>query len=273
MKKYIFSFLVTISFLQAGLVNGITLIVNDTPITLYDIDQKMQIQNLSKQQAVDILIDETLYAQELKKHSVTVDIFDIDNYIDKLAEQNNMNSLDFKALVRQQQNYDLFKEQIEKQLIHQKLIQKIASGKLIIATNEDMERFYENNKDQFTIADTIDVIAYMSKDKNLLNQLTTNPMLHSDNLTVQQITFKQAELNPQVKYIINTTKEKTFSPIFAQNKNYNMFFISSKKDVTTMPFSEVKNGIFQQIMKTREDNYLKEYFETLKITADIQLLR
>ena len=273
MKKYIFSLIFTFTFLEAGLVNGIALIVNDTPITLYDIDKKMQGDNLSKQQAVDIIIDDTLYKQELKKNNISVDIFDVDNYIDKLAKQNKMSTLDFKALVRQQQNYELFKAQIEIQLKHQKLIKKIASGKLIIANDEDMKRFYNNNKAQYTIADTIDVIAYVSKNKALLNELKKNPMLNSKDVEVEQITFKQAELNPQVKYILNTTKEKTFSAIFAQNKNYNMFFISNKKDEKTMSFEEVKNGVFQQIMKDREDTYLKEYFETLKITAEIEVLR
>ncbi len=273
MKRYIFSFILTLTLLEAGLVNGIALIINDTPITLYDIDQKMQTQQLSKQQAVDILIDQTLYTQELKKNNVSIDIFDVDNYIEKLAAQNKMDTLDFKALVRQQQDFELFKEQIKKQLKHQKLIKRIASNKLVIASNDDMKRFYANNKEQYTIANTIDVIAYMSKNKKLLNELKTNPMMNHKDLLVQQITFKQEELNPQVKYILNSTKEKTFSAIFAQNKNYNMFFISKKKEIKTLSFEDTKNTIFQQIMKSREDNYLKEYFETLKITADIQILR
>jgi len=273
MKKYIFSLVFAFTFLEAGLVNGIALIVNDTPITLYDIDQKIQVENISKQQAVDTLIDDTLYKQELKKNNIMVDIFDVDNYIDRLAAQNKMSTLDFKALVRQQQNYDLFRSQIEKQLKHQKLIKKIASGKLIIANDEDMKRYYENNKAQYNIADTFEVMAYVSKNKKLLNDIKKNPMLNSKDVQVQQITFKQSELNPQVKYILNSTKKKTFSAIFAQNKNYNMFFIAEKKDEKTMDFTEVKDGIFQLIMKTREDTYLKEYFETLKITADILILR
>lgn len=273
MKRYIISFILLLTFLEAGLVNGIALIINDTPITLYDIDQKMQSNNFTKQQAVENLIDETLYKQEIRKNNVTVDIFDIENYIERLAAQNKMDTLDFKALVRQQQNYELFKEQIRKQLKHQKLIKRIATGKLVIANDEDMKRFYDNNIEQFTIADTIDVIAYVSKNKKLLNDIKKNPMLNDKNVAVQKITFKQEELNPQVKYILNTTEEKSFSAIFAQNKNYNMFFISQKKDEKTITFEEVKNNIFQQIMKSREDSYLKEYFETLKITADIEVLR
>jgi len=273
MRIYILSLLVSFTFLNAGLINAIAIIVNNSPITLYDIDQTMRAKNIKQQKAVESLIDKILYNQDLKKQRISVDIFDIDNYIGKLAQQNNMNILDFKSLVRQQQDYKLFKEQIKKQLIHQKLIKKIATGKLIIASDKDMKIFYENNHEQFKIPDTIEVIAYVSKDKKILNQLKANPMLQSDKFVMQHIAFKQNELSPQSKYILNNTKIKQFSSIFAENKNYNMFYVKEKKDIKVLTFKEVKNKIFQNIMKKREQRYLNEYFETMKITADIKVLR
>lgn len=272
MKKYILSLLTSFTFAYAGLVNGIAIIVNDTPITLYDINQMAQGKNISEQKAADILIEESLYNQELKNKNISVDIFDVDNYIEKLAAQNKMNTLDFKALVRQQQNYELFKENIKKQLLHQKLIKKIAAGKIKVASPKDIQIFYNNNKEQYKIANTIDVIAYVSKNKRLLNQLKSNPMLQDKSIIMQNITLKQNELTPQAKYILNNTKVKQFSAIFAQNKNYNMFFVKEKKDIKVLTLDEVKNNIFQNIMNQREQSYLQEYFETLKITANIKVI-
>ncbi len=273
MKKYILSLLVTATLSYAGLVNAIALVINDTPITLFDIDIKMQNNNISKQEAVERLIDEALYNQELKNKNITVDIFDIDNHIKKLANQNNMSTLDFKSLVRQQQNYDLFTQKIKQQLLHQKLIAKIARGKIKLANDEDIKMFFENNEEQYKLADTIDVIAYISKDKKLLNELKINPMMQNNNIIMQNITLKQSELTPQVKYILNSTNTKEFSVVFTQNKNYNMFFVVDKKDIKTSTINDVKDQIFSTIMKQREQNYLKEYFETLKITANIQILK
>jgi hypothetical protein len=98
-------------------------------------------------------------------------------------------------------------------------------------------------------------------------------MLQDKNIIIQNITLKQNELTPQSKYILNSTKSKKFSAIFAQNKNYNMFFVKEKKDIKILTLEEVKDNIFQNIMKRREQSYLKEYFETLKITANIKVLR
>ena len=273
MKKILLSLLFTTAGLYAGLINGIAITINDTPITLYDIDKEIETKKIPKAQAVSQLIDTILYEQALKKNRINVDIFDIDDYIEKLAASNKMNVLDFKSLVRQQQNYDSFKEKIKKQLTHQKLISKIAAGKLKIASTEDLKIYYENNKEQFNVADTIEVVAYVSKNKKMLNQLKKNPMMQTKNILSQNITMKQKELNPQTKYIINTTAQKQFSAIFAQNKNYNMFYVKEKKDITTLTFANVKDRIFQVIMKKREQDYLKEYFETAKITANIKVLR
>ena len=273
MNKLILSLIFTTASLYAGLVNAIAITINETPITLYDIDTRMELNKMSKPQAVSQLIDEILYNQSLTTNRISVDIFDIDEYIEKLAAKNKMNILDFKSLVRQQEDFTLFKAKIKKQLLHQKLITKIASGKLVIATEDDLKIYYENNKEQFKIADTINVVAYISKDKKALNQLKKNPMLQNKNILSQNISMKQSELNPQTKYILNTTSQKQFTAIFAQNKNYNMFYIKEKKDITNLPFSKVKNRIFQVVMKKREQDYLKEYFETAKITADIKVLK
>ncbi len=273
MKKYIFSLMLSCGLLNAGLVNGIAIIVNNQPITLYDIDNEMQANQVSKKIAVKNLVDKKIYDQQIEQNNISVDIFDVDNYIDRLAKQNKMNSLDFKSLIRQQQDYEKFKKQVEEQIKHQKLIEKIAQGKLKIATDEDLQIYYDNNKDKFKIADTLDVVAYISKDKDLLNQLKLNPMLNNENITSQEMSLKQRELTSQVRYVLNNTKSNEFSAIFAQNKNYNMFFVKDKKDVKTIPFENVKENIFQTVMKNREDSFLDEFFETLKLTAEIKVLR
>jgi len=273
MIKKIFYTILFISGLYANLIDGIAILVNDTPITLYDIDKKMQTEHITKEQAIAILIDKILYKQELKKYNINVDIFDIDDYIEKLAKQNHMSVLDFKSVIRQQQNYDLFVEQIKKQLLHQKLIKRIATGKIKIATPEDIEIFYKNNQEQFKVANSFDVIMYSSTNKRFLKELQQNPMLQNPNIEMKTLALTTKDLNSQTKYILNTTKERSFSVIFAQNRKFNMFFVQAKKNIKTMPLDSVKNMIFNQIMKQREQQYLKDYFETLKITAKIKVIR
>ncbi|MEA3289661.1 MAG: peptidyl-prolyl cis-trans isomerase [Campylobacterota bacterium] len=273
MFKYLFSVLLTSAVLNAGLINGIAIVVNDEAITHYDIDKKVQDEGLSKNRAVSSLIDDILYDQEIKKNNITADIFEVENQIERIAASNGMDIIQFKEVVKQQQDYEAFKRKIKKQLLHQKLVKKVSAGKLKYATDEDIKIFYENNIEQFKIADTIDVIAYVAKRKDLLQQLKTNPMTNNNEIMIQNITFKQQEMNPQVRYVVNNTAVKAYSSIFSQNGNFNMFFVKSKNGIKEITLNDVKESVFSQIMRLREESFLKEYFETLKITADIEVLK
>lgn len=273
MKKILISLTAFASISYAALINAIAVTINDIPVTLYDIDKEMTEKRVSKKDAVESIFDTILYDQEVKKYGISVDIFDINSYIDKLAAANKMNTLDFKNVIRQQQDYDAFVEKVKQQLIHEKLVQRIAQGNIKLATEEDMKRFYENNIEKYSLADSIEVIAYVSNDKNALIQIQRNPMSEIQNVLKQNITLKQGEMNSQVKYLLNNTKEKSFSVIFPQNKAYNMFYVVNKKEVKAEEYESVKTKIFNEMMLQREQSYLKEYFETLKITAKIDIKR
>ncbi|MCK5294104.1 MAG: peptidyl-prolyl cis-trans isomerase [Arcobacteraceae bacterium] len=273
MKKYLIIFIMSLSIAQSGLINAIALTVNNEPITLYDIDEKMLKFNLSEAKAVSLLVDEILYKQSLKKYNISVDYFDIDNYIEKLAKNNNMSLYQFKNAVKQQQDYNSFKEQIKNQLKHQKLISKIASNKLSRATTEDIEIYYNNNRSEFMVSNKIDMIQYSSTNKKALQSIQKNPMMIDSDVSVNNITLTQDTMDAQMKFIVNKTVEQSFSAIFASNKTYNMLFISKKDEIKTIVIEEVKDKIFGIIMTQREKEYLKDYFETLKIIADIKVLR
>ena len=264
--------LISCSSLQAGLINAISVIVNDDIITLVDIDNKIKEKKISKTNATKILIDEILYKQAIKNENISVDDFDIDNYIELLAKQNNMKVYEFKNAVMQEENYDSFRNKIKKQIIHQKLIQAISSSNLKRVNDDDMKIYYNNNIEQFIKPVKTDVKVYSSLKKSDLVSVKKNPMLIS-NINIQDFTLENAKINAKIKYILAHTKEKSFSTIFKNKKIFNMFFVIKKYDVKTIKFEDVKVKIFETMMKQRENEYLKNYFETLKIIADIKVLR
>ncbi|MCK5111463.1 MAG: SurA N-terminal domain-containing protein [Arcobacteraceae bacterium] len=199
MIKKIFGVLILAGYLNAGLINAIAVIVNDSVITLYDIDEVMEQSKSSHNQAVSMLIDKILYEEEVKRYNLTISEEEILSYIGKLAQANSMTMMEFKeAVIKQKQNYQVFEADIKKRLLNQKLISKIAAGKLQVATDDDIQLYYDNNIEQFK-----------------------------------------------------------------ENKN----------SIQVLPLEQVKNKIFNLIMNQREQTYLKEYFETLKITADIKIVR
>ena len=52
-----------------------------------------------------------------------------------------------------------------------------------------------------------------------------------------------------------------------------MFYMQTKNEVTTLPFEEVKDKIYGLLSKQKEEKVLKEYFDKLKSSASIKVLR
>ena len=274
MYKLLFSILLTSTLSFAGIVNGLALIVNDTAITMYDIDKTMTENKIDENQAVELLVDKALYEELIKKYSIDADIFDVNDYIEKLAKSNNMDTYTFKSLLKQKyKNYTKFQNDIKKEIVKQKLLQKVVKGQLKVADENDIKLYYENNKNKYTLSSTVEVKQYASKNKRALTQIKNNPLLMLKDITTSLLTLDMTRINPELKFILNDTNINQFTPIFTANKQYVSLLILKKADQVSIPFEEVKNKIFTEIMTEREKKYLKDYFEKQRLTADIKILR
>ena len=274
MYKLFLALLISSGISFGNMVNGIALTVNDDPITLYDIDKTMSENKIGKNEAVGLLIDKILYEQAVKENNISADIFDINDYIEKLANANGMDLYSFKSVVKQKYgNYELFENEAKVAVIRQKLIQKIVKGQLPIATQEDMELYYEKNKNQFSTSKSYEVIQYTSKNKASLTSAINNPMIIAADVEKTPIKLNIENLQPQMQYLLNETKTNSFTPIFTANKQFISLFLTRKEGTTTLGFESVKTKVFNDIMTLREKKHLKDYFEKQKLTADIKIVR
>jgi len=274
MYKLFLILLISVNISFAGLINGIAITVNDDPITLYDIDQKMLTENMDKNEAVSSLIDNVLYDQLLQKYNINVDIFDINDYIEKLASSNNMDVFTFKSIVKQKYpDYSIFEKETKSIVTRQKLIKKLVQGQLKIATNEDMLLHYETNKNDYTTVKTVSIVQYVTNKRSSLLSAIKSPLLLPQDVQRNPLTLQIKDLDPQMQYLLNNTKENSFTPIFTSNKMYNALFVIKKEGIDTLDFEIVKNKIFNEIMSLREKKYLKDFFEKQKLTADIKIIR
>jgi parvulin-like peptidyl-prolyl isomerase len=274
MYKLFLSLLVSSGISFAAMVNGIAIIVNDEPITLYDIDKTMSVNNISKNEAVSYLIDKILYDQLVKENNITADIFDINDYIDKLASSNGMDVYTFKSVIKQKYpDYAVFENEAKNAVIRQKLVQRIVKGQLTIASEDDMKLYYEKNANQFLSANSFEVVQYASKDKAALISTLNNPLIISPEVTREPVTLEISKLQAQMQFLLNETKVNSFTPIFTANKQYMSLFIVKKIGSAPLGYESVKAKIFNDIMSTREKKYLKDHFEKQKLTADIKIVR
>lgn len=274
MYKLFLALLVSSGISFANMINGVALTVNDEPITLHDIDKTMLENKVNKNQAVGLLIDKILYEQSVKENNISADVFDVNDYVEKLANANGMDLYSFKSVVKQKYGtYELFEEEAKDAVIRQKLIQKLVKGQLTVASQEDMQLHYEKNKDQFSTSKFYEVTQYSSKNRASLIGAINNPMVIPEDVEKTSLKLSVENLQPQMQFLLNETKINNFTPVFGANKQFISLFIIKKEGTSALSFETVKGKIFNDIMSTREKKYLKEYFEKQKLTADIKIVR
>jgi parvulin-like peptidyl-prolyl isomerase len=203
-KKVLFTLIATFTISNAEMLDGLALTVNDEPITVSEINEKMAETKLKKVDAVGLLVDQILYNQELEKQNISVDIFEINNYLEKIAASNGMDLYAFKSILRQKNtNIEEFEANTKKELLKRKLADKLVRGNIAIATEEDLKIYYENNQNMFTTASSIEVTQYASKNKRALSAITQNPMAFFEDVVKKDFVLEQDKLNPQLKYLLN----------------------------------------------------------------------
>jgi peptidyl-prolyl cis-trans isomerase SurA len=113
---------------------SIKVLVNDAPISDYDIDQRERFLAITtrqqpsaelKKQATDMLIDELLQMQEAKRLSVTVDEDDVNRVLADMAEKNNLDVEGLStALGRAGVNIKTLKDRIRAQIAWQEAVRR-----------------------------------------------------------------------------------------------------------------------------------------------------
>ena len=259
---------------SAATIDGVSVIINKEPITLYDVFKYSQRFNISKKESLDILVRQKLEDSEIKKLGISVDNFEVDQYIENLAISNNMSQYDFLNMIRSK-NIEVseYKEDLKKKLQRDKLYKKIISTKMQQMGDGELQAYYNENLHEFSQASAFDVTIYTSANQQSLAAIQSNPMSAASDVQLQEGRIDAGKADPQLLTLLNKTPKGKFSSISKSDSNYVMFFVKEKHNVQSVSFADAKNYIYNKLGEGKEQKAIEEYFEKLKSSANIQVVR
>ena len=269
MKKLLIFSLLILS-LNAKIVDRVIASVNGEPITSYDIEMTSKKLNIPSNKALNYLIDQKLIESEIKKRGISVDDFEIDEAMEKIAKRNNLTLFEFKNILMQRGELNKFRENLKNNLLKQKLFASIVNSKLKI-TPEEIKNYYKTHKDEFSIFDTIQVVKYSSKNPQSLKKLFSNPFYNDKNIITKTKIYRWNELPLDKLYLFKNTEVGKFTPIINEGLIFSTYYISNKESKFYLPFKKVKNIIANKLIEEKRNQILKEYFERIKNRADIKI--
>ncbi|MCF8032667.1 MAG: SurA N-terminal domain-containing protein [Desulfarculaceae bacterium] len=163
-------------------VNRVVAIVDDEVITSLDLERsirrvKMDLARMEANQpgsggmpptqirrlALERLIDDKIFAAEVKRANLLVTDEEIEQYINRVKRANKLTEDDFVAsLSRQGMTLQEYRDNLRRDILKQRLITREVKKQVVI-TDTDVEKYYQEHKDQYQNLDEVKLRALFLK--------------------------------------------------------------------------------------------------------------
>ncbi len=258
----------------SGIITGVSVIINDEPITLYEVYKYSEKYKVSRKESLNILVRQKLEDSQIKKLRINADTFEVDRYIENLANKNGLSQYEFLNMLKSKDvKIDDYREELKQKIKKDKLYQSIYRDKIKSVEDSELENFYAQNPNEFKVANSFNVSIYTSQDGKELQSIQNNPMLQPAGVKTENKMLNSNTLDNKLKALLNSTKQGTFTQILNIQNTPTMFYVREKKDFTQIPYEEVKKNIYRVVSKQKEEKVVKDYFEKLKSSAAITVVR
>ncbi|MDP3465095.1 MAG: peptidylprolyl isomerase [Sulfuricurvum sp.] len=262
--------------LWSATVGGVAILVKDTPITLYEVQQEMKQSNTSSQQSADTLIRKKLEQLEATEKKITVSSAEVQEEMERMAKQNNLSTekfLDAMQSSRGLSQSDL-KAKIEESLRGQKLYSSIAFSKMAQPTAQEEAEYYQLHLDEFSRPERYDVTTYTASSQEALQEKIDDPMRNIKSVNAKDEKIPSGSINPQLAQILNKIEVGKFGPILPNGQNgFMSFYMKDKPNLITENLDSVRPQISNAIMGEKRNQVLNDYFTRLRLSADIKVIR
>lgn len=264
------------AYLWSAPIGGVAVLVKNTPITLYEIEQEMKQSGTSANQSADTLIRKKLEQLEAKEKKITVSSAEINEELERMAAQNKLSMEQFlnaMQTVRGLSEKDL-RAKVEEGIKGQKLYSSITFSKMGQPTAEEENEYYQLHMDEFSRPESFEVTSYVSSSQEALSAKIADPMRHIESIESKDETIPYAKINPQLAQLLNKIPNGSFSPILPNGKNgFMSFYMRDKLNVVTENIDTVRPQIANAILGEKRSQVLNDYFTRLRLSADIKVLR
>ena len=190
LRRLSFLILVTSLWLEplfaAEVCNRVVAVVNNEVITLYELNNRMKemtgvtpdelkvkseaMYRDAQQKILELLIDEKIAQAKIKELRIQVSEKQVDNYLEKLKRDNQWTQEDLVAgLEKEGLSYEKYRERIKRDIERAQLIEYEVRSKIIIR-DEAIQKYYEENKGTFGVAEKVQLAGIFLMRKNLKSE-------------------------------------------------------------------------------------------------------
>ena len=270
-KRMIWVLVLMCGFAEAKVLNGIGIIVEDEPITTAEIRAVQQSMRISKQKAIDLLIQSSLQKSVSKDIHVSDD--EIDGKIEQISAINKISIKKMQQILKKQgmKWYD-YRQRVKTEIKKQKFYQSNIAPLIPIPGEDQLKLFYKKNKKLFKVPTSITMTEYSAASMSQLKSFASTKKM-TQGIRSRTVTKRERDLTPQLfSMAISTPVGGFLQPMNAGNQ-FVMYKIKSKSGAKILDYEKARNGVIQAWKHKQRKQATEDYFKKLKTSANIVYVR
>jgi hypothetical protein len=271
MKKLILlGFITLLTLTHAKMIDAIALIVEGEVITTAEIRAVKQQLGVSKEKAIDLLIQDRLQKAAMKTITVSEDA--VDGKIAQIAAQNNVSVPKMQKILKERgTTWIKYRSSIKESMKKEKFYKEKVVATINTPSDDELKIFYRNHKEEFTVPSTISMIEYSATSETTIKKfLETKKEKGIKSRSVKKST---KNLNPALLGTILQTQDGSFTRPFNAGDRYISYKVLSKQGKINMSFEASKGAVTAKWKQQQQGKALKDYFEKMKTNATIEVIR
>jgi len=271
MKKLILlGFIMLLTLTHAKMIDAIALIVEGEAITTAEIRAVKQQLGVSKEKAVDLLIQDRLQKAAMKNITISEDA--VDGKVAQIAAQNNVSIPEMQKILKERgTTWTRYRSSIKESMKKEKFYKEKVVATISTPSDDELAIFYRNHKEEFTIPSSISMIEYSATSEKAIKEFLQTKK--GKGIKSRSVKKSTKDLNPALLGTILQTQDGSFTRPFNAGDRYISYKVLSKQGKVNMPFETSKGAVAARWKQQQQGKALKDYFEKMKTNADIQVIR
>lgn len=283
---------------SAAVINRIVATVDGEPITTYQVDTFIRanvrgadpasVSAEDRRKVLDLLINDMIVELESGKLGVGASNDEVNAYIEQIKKQNNLDDAKLAAALEQQGlTLESYRVQVKKEIQRSQLLARNVRSQVSV-TPEDVQKFYDEHKGQFSEADAVTVRHIFfaipaepnaqtgqilgEKAKRAYGRLQGGESFESVARSMSEGpdasqggmlgTLKRGEMRPELEQIAFSLREGQFSQPVQSPYGLHILYVEKRHAGTAVPLEtvqeQIKERLYAQAVEQRFQEWVTE---------------
>jgi hypothetical protein len=274
MKKILPFLLFSLISIQAQVIDAVAIDVEGEAITTLEIQAVQQKMNMSKQAAIEALIQDRLEKSALKKAHIQVTQEEIQAKVQMIASSKGINQQEMKNLLAKKGlTWESYIKQLTMEIKKEHFFRENIASSITPPSDSELKLYYNTHQEKFSSAPRqMSLVIYLAPNIEKLKEAISNPMRPINGVQKKNILASSTEMSPQLLELINKTSVNSFTAPINTGKGVIAYFVKSKGQQQG-GFEAVKNSVINSWMQEQQIQAGQDFFNKLKSNANIRVIR